>query len=148
MVLGLFFSGCSIGKQLSSTNIETSSKIAEPIVIIENSPIVKVDGKQEKEYYSFKIKNYKDNGEVTQIDLVYYLEILFQTDEAIYFKIYRDNEEIPLENNKTTDMKLKKEIVQQDEYQLEIIYDKTKNQASDEIFQDIQIKVHTEQVEA
>lgn len=146
MVLGLFFSGSSMGKQFSSTNIETSSKIAEPIITVENSPIIKIDGKKEREYYDFKIKNYKENGEVTQIDLVYHLEILFQTEEAISFKLYKNNEEISLENNKTASINLKKEIIQEDNYQLEIIYDKTKNHSSDDILQDVQIKVYTEQV--
>ncbi len=146
MVLALFFSGSSMGKQFSSTNIETSSKIAEPIITVENSPVIKIDGKKEREYYNFKIKNYKEDGEVTQIDLVYHLEILFQTDKAISFKLYKDNEEISLENNKTTDMKLKKQIGQEDDYQLEIIYDKTKNCSSDDMIQDVQIKVHSEQV--
>ena len=146
MVLGLFFSGSSMGKQYSSTNIETNGKIAEPIITVENSPIIKIDGKKEREYYNFKIKNYKENGEVTQIELAYNLEILFQTEESISFKLYKNNEEILLENNKTASMNLKKEIVQEDDYQLEIIYDKTKNCWSDDIIQDVQIKVHAEQM--
>lgn len=146
MVLGLFFSGCSMGKHFSSTNIETNSKIAEPVVMIENGSIAEINGKKEKEYYNFKIKNYKENGEVTQIDLAYNIEILFQKDEAISFKLYKNNEEILLENNKTADMNLKKEIVQEDDYQLEIIYDKTKNYLNDDMIQDVQIKVHAEQV--
>lgn len=146
MVLGLFFSGSSMGKQFSTTNIETNGKIAEPIITVENSPVIKMDGKKEREYYNFKIKNYKEKGEVTQIEMVYNLEILFQTEEAISFKLYKGNEEVLLENNKTTDMKLKKEIGQEDDYQLEIIYDKTKNYSSDDILQDVQIKVHSEQV--
>lgn len=147
MVLALFFSGSSMGKQFSSTNIETSSKIAEPIITVENSPIIKINGKKEREYYDFKIKNYRENGEVTQMDLIYHLEILFQTDKAISFKLYKDNEEILLENNKTADRKLKKEMVQEDNYQLEVIYDKSKNNSIDDILQDIQIKVNAEQVE-
>ena len=135
-----------MGKQFNSTNIETNSKIAEPIVMIENDSVVEVDGKKEREYYNFKIKNYRENGEVTQIDLVYNLEILFQIDEAISFKLYKDNEEILLENNKTADMNLKKEIVQEDDYQLEIIYDKTKNHSRDYMIQDVQIKLHAEQM--
>ena len=43
-------------------------------------------------------------------------------------------------------MKLEKENVQDDCYQLEIIYEKSKNRSIDDIIQDVQIKVHSEQV--
>lgn len=148
MVLALFFSGYSMGKEYSSTNIETNAKIAEPILIVENNPTIEINGKKQKEYYNFKIKNYRENGEVTQIDLNYYIEILSQTDEAISFKLYKDNQEVQLENNKTADMKLEKENVQEDYYQLEIIYDKSKSRSIEDIIQDVQIKVHSEQIKA
>lgn len=145
MVLILFFSGYSMGKEYSSTNIEATSKIAEPILLVENSPIIEINGKEEIQYYDFKVKNYKENGEITQIDLIYNIEILSKTEEAISFKLYKDNQEIPLENNKTADMKLEKENIQEDCYKLEIIYDKTKNNSISDIIQDVQIKVHSEQ---
>lgn len=146
MVLILFFSGYSMGKEYSSMDIETSAKIAEPILVVENSPILEINGKKQREYYDFKIKNYKENGEVTQVDLTYNIEILSQTQETISFKLYKEQQEIPLENNKTADMKLEKENIQEDNYRLEIIYDNTKNIAIHDILQDIQIKVHSEQM--
>lgn len=147
MVLTLFFAGNSLGKGYSSTRIEANSKIAKPILVVENSPVIEMSGKSQKEYYNFKVKNYKENGEVTQIDLKYSIEILSQIEEAIFFKLYKDKEEILLQNKKTANMKLEKEKPKEDCYQLEIIYDKTKNHCSDNIFQEIQIKVHGEQVE-
>ena len=148
MVLSLFFSGYSIGKQYSNTKINASSKIAEPILIVENGSILKMNGKKEKEYYDFKVKNYKEDEQMTQIELEYVIEILFQKEEAISFKLYKDNQEIFLQNNKTENMRLKKESKQEDNYRLEIIYDKTKNQAYHDILQEVQIKVHSEQVKA
>lgn len=146
MVLVLFFSGYSMGKEYSSTNIEASSKIAEPILTVENNPVIEINGKKQKEYYDFKVKNYRENGEVTQIDLQYNIEIIAQTEEAISFKLYKDNQEIPLENNKTANIKLEKENIQEDCYQLQIIYDKTKGTATKDILQEVQIKVHSEQL--
>ncbi len=146
MVLGLFFSGSSMSKQLNRTQIETNSKIAEPIVVIERQPIIEVNGEKEREMYHFKVKNYKENGEVTQIDLVYYLEILLPTEESFSFKLYQDGQEVPFSNHKTTVRKLKKESIQEDDYQLEMIYDKTRNHAKDDMIQEVQIKVHVEQV--
>ncbi len=135
-----------MGKEYSNTKIETNAKIAEPILIVENNPIIEINGKKEKEYYKFKVKNHKENGEITQIDLQYNIEIITQTEESISFKLYKEGEEIPLENNKTGNIKLTKEKIQEDEYQLEIIYDKTKSKDNKDILQEIQIKVHSEQL--
>lgn len=146
MVLSLFFSGYSIGKESSNINIETSAKIAEPILIVESSPVIKINGRKEKEYYDFKVKNYRENGEVSQIDLEYNIEILYQAEKAISFKLHKDNQEILLKNNKTANMKLEKENIQEDCYQLEIIYNKTESNTINDIIQDIQIKVHSEQI--
>lgn len=146
MILALFFSGYSMGKEYSSTNVETNAKIAEPILTVENNPIIEVNGKKQKEYYDFKVKNYRENGEITQIDLDYNIEILTKTEKTISFKLYKDNQEIPLENNKTANMKLEKEKVQEDCYKLEIIYDKTKSSSIEDIIQDVQIKIHSEQI--
>jgi hypothetical protein len=92
------------------------------------------------------VKNYKKEGETTQIDLEYNIEILYQEEEAISFKLYKDNQEISLKNNKTDYMKLEKENAQEDCYKLEIIYDKDKNIYNNDIVQDIKIKVHSEQI--
>lgn len=148
MVLTLFFSGCTMGKEFSSTNIKANTKIAEPILIVENSPFIEISGKKEKEYYDFKVKNYKENGQVTQIDLEYNIEILSPKEEAISFKLYKDKQEMVLEDNTTSNIKLEREKKQEDSYQLEIIYDKNKNSSSHDIIQDVQIKVHSEQLKA
>lgn len=78
--------------------------------------------------------------------MTYNIEILSKAEESISFKLYKENEEIPLQNNKTENMKLQKEKMQEDNYKLEIIYDKTKNQSIEDIIQDVQIKVHSEQI--
>lgn len=146
MVLVLFFSGYSMGKEHSSVNIDTNARIAEPIVIVENSPALEVNGKNQEEYYHFKVKNYRETGEITQVTMQYWIEIIAQTEEAISFKLYQDGQEIPLENNKTKNIRLEKGKVQEDCYQLEITYDKTKQKETKDIKQDIQLKVHSEQV--
>ncbi len=146
MVLVLFFSGYSMGKEHSSVNIDTNAKIAEPIVVVENSPTLEVDGKNQEEYYDFKVKNYRETGEITQIAMQYCIEIMAPKEEAISFKLYKEGEEIPLENNKTKNIRLEKGKVQEDCYQLEIKYDKTKQKETKDIKQEVQVKVHSEQV--
>ena len=146
ITLLLFFSGYSIGKAYQKTNIHGNAEIAKPILVEENNPVVEIDGRNEKQYYNFKVKNSNENGEINQIDLEYNIEILTKTEEAISFKLYKENKEIPLNNNKTDNIKLPKEENKEDNYKLEIIYDKTKNKSIDDIIQDVQIKVHSEQI--
>lgn len=145
MVIALFFSGHSIAKGFNCISMEVNANIARPILIVEHIPAIEINGKKETEYYNFKIKNYNEKGEITPIDLTYYIEILSQTEEAISFKLYKENQEILLENNKTTNMELQRENKQEDNYQLEIIYDKTKNCSINDIIQEVSIKIHAEQ---
>lgn len=146
MVLSLFFSGYSMGKEYSHVAIETNAMVAEPILVVENGSRVEINDEKTKDYYNFKVKNHRENGEITQIDLLYYIEIVSKVEKAISFKLYKDNQEIALKNNKTANMKLEKEKWQEDDYQLEISYDKTQNNSVYDIIQDIQIKVHSEQM--
>ena len=92
------------------------------------------------------MKNYRETGEITQIAMQYCIEIITQTQEAISFKLYKNGEEIPLENNKTKNIRLDKGKVQEDCYQLEIQYDKNKNKETEDIRQEVQLKVHSEQL--
>ena len=136
-----------MAKAYQNTNIQTNVKIAEPILIVKNNPVIEVNGKNEKEYYNFTVKNCKENGDISQIELEYYVEIIKNTEEAISFKLYKNNEEIPMENNRTSNILLKRGEIQEDNYKLEITYDKTKNYSIEDIVQDVQVKVHSEQVE-
>lgn len=145
LIIVLFFSGYSMGKEYSNTIVETKARIAKPILIVENSPVVELNGKKQREYYDFKVKNYQENEEITGVDLTYNIEILSPKEKAISFKLYKDMQEIPLKNNKTDNMKLQKDNKQEDCYQLAIIYDKTQNYSINDILQDVQIKVHSEQ---
>ena len=135
-----------MAKAYQNTNIQTNVKIAEPILIVKNNPVIEVNGKNEKEYYNFTVKNCKENGDISQIELEYYVEIIKNTEEAISFKLYKNNEEIPMENNITSNILLKRGEIQEDNYKLEITYDKNKNHSIEDIIQDVQIKVHSEQI--
>ncbi len=135
-----------MAKAYQNTNIQTNVKIAEPILIVKNNPVIEVNGKNEKEYYNFTVKNCKENGDISQIELEYYVEIIKNTEEAISFKLYKNNEEIPMENNRTSNILLKRGEIQEDNYKLEITYDKNKNHSIEDIIQDVQIKVHSEQI--
>ena len=118
------FSKNSLGKQMSNIKINTNSEIAKPILIVENNPAIDITNKNNKGYYDFKIKNYNELGEINEIELRYNIEILNEENKAIKFKLYKGEEELLLEKNKTKDMIIKKNEKQEENYKLEIIYDK------------------------
>ena len=145
MVMILFFSGYSIGKGINTTNIKTSAEVAKPILVVENNPAIDIRSIKETKKYDFKIKNYNDKEEITDVDLRYTIEILSNKNDIVSFKIYKDDKELILKDNKTEELLLSKDVKQEDNYKLEIIFDNTKINNIEEIIQDVQIKVHSEQ---
>lgn len=142
------FSKNSLGKQMSNTKINTNSEIAKPILIVENNPAIDITNKNNKGYYDFKIKNYNELGEINEIELRYNIEILNEENKAITFKLYKGEEELLLEKNKTKDMIIKKNEKQEENYKLEITYDKNLVSSLEDIIQNVQIKVHSEQLKS
>ena len=148
MVVMLFFTGYSLGKGISDTIITTKAKIAEPILVVDSNEQVSITGTQNKGYYNFKVKNYDEKNKVTDVDMIYNIEIISNTDESIIYNIYKDNEKIPMTNNKTGNLIMTKDEKQEHNYKLEIVYDKTKSISLSDIVENIQIKVHSEQKKA
>ena len=142
------FSKNTLGKQMSNTKINTNSEIAKPILIVENNPAIDITNKNNKGYYDFKIKNYNELGEINEIELRYNIEILNEENKAIKFKLYKGEEELLLEKNKTKDMIIKKNEKQEENYKLEITYDKNLVSSLEDIIQNVQIKVHSEQLKS
>ncbi|MFR5508478.1 MAG: hypothetical protein ACLTKT_04655 [Clostridia bacterium] len=142
------FSKNSLGKQMSNTKINTNSEIVKPILIVENNPAIDITNKNNKGYYDFKIKNYNELGEINEIELRYNIEILNEENKAIKFKLYKGEEELLLEKNKTKDMIIKKNEKQEENYKLEITYDKNLVSSLEDIIQNVQIKVHSEQLKS
>lgn len=145
MVLILFFVKDSQGKGFSITNVHVSGDIAKPIFEIENSECLKITNLQNKGIYNFKIKNYNKTGEITQVEMEYYIEILGNETNNILLKLKKENEEIKMIDNKTKKFLLNKDNKEEHKYSLEIIYDTTKN--IEELSQKIEIKVSASQIE-
>lgn len=147
IILILFFSGFSIGKAYSNTQINGVSEVAMPILQVENGETLKINNKNNEGTYDFKIKNYNEEGKINQVDMDYYIEILPIDNEAISFELYKENEKLEIIDNKTTKFTLKKGTKKEDNYKIKIIYDENKN-TTENIFEEVQIKVHSEQKRA
>lgn len=137
-----FLSGFSMGKEMNKTNIETTGKIAVPILKVENQEPIEIVNKGQTGIYTFKVKNYNENEEITDVDMEYQIEILGKTND-MEMKVYKNEKEINLIDNQTEKFTLSKEKMQEDNYKLEI--KANKDSVASEIIQEIQIKVHSEQ---
>ncbi len=146
IILIFFFSGYSMGKGFSRKDINGSTEIATPILKVENGDSLEINNSNENGVYEFKVKNYNEQGEKTEVDLEYYIEILEDiNNEAINIKLFKNDQEIEIKENKTENFLLTKDDIQEDNYKLEITYDKTKNINMEDIIKQLQIKVHSEQ---
>ena len=141
----LSFTSYSIGKQITEVVISMNAQIAKPILIVDYQPEIEItESKKEGEYY-FKVKNYEAE-EISQVDMQYYVEIIGRMDNAINCTLYKDNKEIELKNNRTQNQSIQKEQKQEDSYCLKVQYDNTKTAFIEDIMQELQIKVHSEQI--
>lgn len=147
IVLILFFSGYSMGKGFSRKDIGGETEIAKPILQVENGSSLEINNKNNKGIYEFKVKNYDEQGEKTDVDLEYYIEILDDDIEnkGINIKLFKDEQEIKISENKTEKFILTKDQLKEDNYKLEITYDKNENTNMEDIIKQLQIKVHSEQ---
>ncbi len=121
----LLFSGVSLAKAYSKTKIETKAEIVEPILKIEGDSTISITKSEEKKSYNFKVKNYDEIGKITQVDLEYYIKMISNIEKKIYFKIYKNEEELKIDHNRTEYFSLEKEKEQEDNYKIEILFDKS-----------------------
>lgn len=146
LVILFFFSGFSIGKGYAKTNIETTGEIAQPILEVTKGETVSMKQLGDIGTYEFIVRNYNEEGKISDVALEYYIEILNDVNQNIELKIYKEEKEIELNENKTQTFTMHTKQEQVDNYKLEI---KCKENISvSEIIDNIQIKVHSEQVES
>lgn len=146
-IIGItFFGGISMGKAIHSANIENNTKIARPILEVEKDSEILITKDNKQGEYHFIVKNYNQAEEISQVDLRYYIEILSKDlNNSIEYQLYKGEEEIALNNLKTEEMNLSKNKKEEQAYTLKIKYNENQNSIED-IMQNIQIKVHSEQL--
>ena len=66
IVLIFFFAGYSIGKNYDKTDIITNTKIAEPILIVDNDSPIEITSENNFGKYGFKIRNYNNENKITR----------------------------------------------------------------------------------
>lgn len=142
----LLFCGYSMGKSIEEFIIKSKAEIAEPILVVENNPSIDITALNNTGTYTFKIKNYNEKNQVTQIDLKYYIEILYNVNDLVNIELYENENKIDLNNNKTEYMQISKDEKEEREYKIKITYNNDESNVINDIMEKIQVRVHTQQV--
>ena len=141
-VLTIILSTISLGKYFNKTKINVNSGVAIPIIKLEGEQKLIINNNQGNKVYNIAVKNYDENEQITQVELEYYIEIISKKNDDINFKIYKEEKELNINNNKTEKFLLTKENKQRDNYKIEILLNK---KISEDILQNVEIKVYSEQ---
>lgn len=149
IIVILFFSGFSMGKAYSRTDISGDTEIANPIIKVEYGNPINITNKNQEGIYEFKVKNYEETTNleknITQVGLNYYIEILNPIDKSIKIELYKNEEKVEFNENKTKTFYMPKNTEKIDNYRMIINYNKKDNINMTDIMQELQIKVHSEQ---
>lgn len=134
----------AFSKYKTSIKFNKNLEIATPIFIVEGTETSKISAINNIGYYEFVIKNYNET-QVSETGFLYTIEIISNTDESIKFELYKDDEQVELENLKTSNLTINGNEQIEQKYKLKVTYDKNLGTNGKDILEDIQIKVHSEQ---
>ena len=134
----------NIGISWITIKFNKNLEIATPIFIVEGTETSKISAINNIGYYEFVIKNYNET-QVSETGFLYTIEIISNTDESIKFELYKDDEQVELENLKTSNLTINGNEQIEQKYKLKVTYDKNLGTNGKDILEDVQIKVHSEQ---
>ena len=120
------------------------SKIAVPVLEVQGTEVTKISEINNVGYYDFIVKNYNEQN-ISDVSQNYTIEIISNTDEAIEYELYNGEEKIELDDNKTENIYIKGLEKEEHAYRLKITYDETKTNSEENILEDVQVKIHSEQ---
>ena len=135
----IIFAKNSFGKYFTRFQLESNNEITEPVISIENDETININSINNKTY-NFKIKNYNNEGKVSKLNIEYYLNISSIKD--VLLKVYKNNQEIKLNNGNTDKYSLNNNIKQEDVYKIEIVF---LDDSDKEIYEEINMKIYFEQ---
>ena len=145
LALILLGTGIVFGKYMSEQKINANSTIAKPIIEIERGENINIDDNNPNAEYEFVVKNYNNKDNITDTSMNYVIEIIESGDSSISYNLFRDNKEVPLNNNKTAKIAMGRNKKEKHNYILKINYDKSKSDEYTDFTEDIGIKIHSEQ---
>ena len=138
------FSGYCFAKYEIEKNIKSSSKVATPVLEVKGKETTKISAINTVGYYDFIVKNYNES-KISDVPQNYYIEINSNCDNSISFELYKGDEIINLSNNRTSDIFIPNIQQIEHSYRLKVTYNKLNNNLGNDILEDIQLIVHSEQ---
>ena len=144
MIIVLFFTGHSMGKGFVQIVIYSKSEIAQPIIDVKSDSKINITNLNSVGEYNFTVLNYNED-KVSQVDLKYFLRIEANVDDSIKFNLYKNGEEISLNENNYEESVLEKGKRQEDRYLLKIVYENNNKIKLEDMIEKVRIKVQAEQ---
>lgn len=133
-----------MAKYQTVSQIFGGSRVAVPILTVEGTENIKISAINTTGTYKFIVKNY-EGEEISDVSQNYNIEIISDTDETIEFTLYKDGEVVALEDKKTDLIHISNLEKEEHEYTLKISYNRDKSDLHQDILEDVQIKIHSEQ---
>lgn len=124
---------------------KSNTEVAEPIFLMENSEKKVLNDENTEIDYYFTIKNFNANNKRSETDLKYNIEITPKVDSSIILTLYKDNQIIVLNNQKTALIEMKQSSNVTHSYRLNVKYDREKTNATTDIKENIFIKASASQ---
>ena len=117
---------------------------------VRSDPAVDIIDTKTEGIYNFYIRNYNENGKISDVKVKYMIEIKDNINKklknTINYELYKNNQKIEMTNNISNMMEFSNNKMQEDKYQLKIKYNKNASRYMKDILDKIQIKIHSEQV--
>lgn len=120
---------------------ESKTEIAEPVFVLENTDKKIVDNSNQEVDYYFKVKNYNSSS-INEVNLKYMLEITPIQDKLITLTLYKDNQKVTLNEQKTSYIEIGHTTKQEHQYRLNVKYNKNNQENSYDINSNVCIKAN------
>lgn len=140
IILFLLLYKHSMAKYKEVINLSSTTEVANPVFIVDGVKEITIDGLEEQSVYNFSVKNYEENN-ISDVNMKYYVEIVNNIGNMISYNLSKDNKNINLKDNRTEEIKLTGVNKKEDNYELNINYDKSLSQDNEDITGIIQIRV-------
>lgn len=145
LIILFLTTGYAFAKNMAQIMINSKTEVAEPILIVENDSCIEISSPNKRGVYNFKIKNYDENDKITDVNLQYKIEIKSKS-EDLRFKLYEKTDEIKLTNNQTDYISISNNKKEERQYSLTIYYDENDVEKVEDIIDQVQLKIHSEQI--
>lgn len=144
MITIILFTHVVYAKYVTIEKINSIFKIATPIFIVEGKEKLQINELNNIGFYEFSVKNFKEN-EISETGFLYSIEIISKLENILEFELYSEDSIIELNNLKTEKILISGNKKIEQNYKLKIKYNNLYENINEDIWDEVQIKIHSEQ---